>query len=219
MPDIELKNAVARYSGETVLDNINLNIRAGEKLALVGESGSGKSTLLQMIYEQCGQNAALVPQGLGLVPALSVFHNVYMGQLHMHSSWKNALALLHPPEKEVEDVKSLLTQLRMQDKVFEPAGELSGGQQQRTALARALYHPASILLADEPVSAVDEHHALEILKLLVTSKQTVVMALHDCSQALAFTDRVIGLKHCRIVFDKPAAAFSAADQASLYRPE
>lgn len=217
MPLIELKDASARYAGEAVLKNINLTVEAGEKIALVGESGAGKSTLLQLIYQRCGQAASLTPQELGLVPALSVFHNVYMGRLHLHSAWRNAVTLLLPARGDVREVRALLARLRLDDKIFALVGELSGGQQQRTAVARALYHPGEILVADEPVSAVDEHHAREILDLVVGEKETVILALHDRSLALRYAGRVIGLKDGEIVLDAPTAGLSPADLDSLYR--
>jgi phosphonate transport system ATP-binding protein len=72
MPLIELRDESAGYSGTAVLHGLTLNVEAGERIALVGESGAGKSALLRLIYERCGPEAALVPQELGLVQALTV---------------------------------------------------------------------------------------------------------------------------------------------------
>lgn len=217
MPLVELRNETAGYNGTTILSDISLRIEPGERIALVGESGAGKSTLLRMIYERCRTAAALVPQELGLVQALTVFHNVYMGRLHRHSVWHNLRNLLLPARPDVATVNEVLAQLRLEDKLFTPVGALSGGQQQRTAVGRALYHPGDLLIADEPVSAVDEHQAREILETVNADKRTVILAMHDRSLAIGFADRLIGIKDGRIVLDESSAGMSPGDLDHLYK--
>jgi len=216
MPLVDLRDASAGYSGATILSGITLRIEPGERIALVGESGAGKSTLLSMIHEACGAAAALVPQELGLVQALTVFHNVYMGRLHRFSVWHNLRTLLLPAKPDVAAVTEVLRRLRLEDKLFASVGELSGGQQQRTAVGRALFHPGDILIADEPVSAVDEHQAREILETINTDKRTVILAMHDRALAIRFADRLIGVKDGGIVLDVPAAGMTPADLDHLY---
>jgi phosphonate transport system ATP-binding protein len=217
-------NAILQISGERigyrdaiVLDDVTLTIVAGERIALVGESGAGKTTLLRTILERCGARAAYIPQDLGLVPALSVFHNVYMGRLHRHSAWRNLRTLLRPAAGEIASVSAVLATLRLEDRLFSPAGELSGGQQQRTAFGRALYHPGDMLIGDEPVSAVDEHQAREILATAQAGKSTVIVALHDRALALETANRVIGLRDGRIALDAPTAGMTPRDLDPLYR--
>jgi phosphonate transport system ATP-binding protein len=217
MPLIELRDESAGYSGTAVLHGLTLNVEAGERIALVGESGAGKSTLLRLIYERCGPEAALVPQELGLVQALTVFHNVYMGQLHQRSVWRNLRNLILPMRADVDEVTAVVTSLRLEDKLFAAVGTLSGGQQQRTAIGRALYHPGDILIADEPVSSVDEHQAQEILQAVNAEKRTVVLAMHDRALAIQFADRLIGIKGGRIVLDEQAAGLTPADLDELYQ--
>jgi len=216
MPLIDLRDASAGYNGATILSDISLRIEPGERIALVGESGAGKSTLLKMIHERCAAAAALVPQELGLVQALTVFHNVYIGRLHRCSVWHNLRNLFFPARADVAAVTDVLVRLRLEDKLFASVGELSGGQQQRTAVGRALYHPGDILIADEPVSAVDEHQAQEILETLNADKRTVILAMHDRALALRFADRLIGLRDGRIVLDAPSAGMTPADLDDLY---
>lgn len=217
MPLIELRGESAGYSGQTVLSNLDFSIEAGERIALVGESGAGKTTLLRLIYERSGGNAALVPQEFGLVQALTVFHNVYMGQLHCRSIWRNLHNLLRPRRDDVAEVEKVVEKLRLEDKIFTGVGELSGGQQQRTAVGRALYHPGDLLVADEPVSSVDEHQAQEILETINGEKNTVVIAMHDRALAIQFADRLIGIKSGEIALDVPAAGMKPSDLDSLYQ--
>ena len=213
---IELRNETAGYDGTAVLRELSLRIEPGERIALVGESGAGKSTLLRLLYERCGAAAALMPQDLGLVQALTVFHNVYMGRLHRRSVWRNFRNLLLPAAADVAEVRDVLARLRLEDKIFSPVGQLSGGQHQRTALGRALYHPGDVLVADEPVSAVDEHQARELLGLMNAEKRTVILAMHDRTLAIEFADRLIGLRDGRIVLDEPATGMTPSDLDGIY---
>ena len=214
---LQLSDEVAGYNGETVLRDLTLSIDAGERIALVGKSGAGKSTLLRLIYERCQDTAALVPQDSGLVQSLTVFHNVYMGRLHNHSVWRNLRNLLKPMRADIETVRPVVEELRLEDKLFSPVAELSGGQQQRTAVGRALYSTGDILLGDEPVSAVDEHQAHNILSVLNNQKKTVVLAMHDRALALEFTNRVVGIRDGRIVLDEATAGMTPDDLDHLYQ--
>ena len=213
----QLDDVEAGYNGRAVLHGVSLSIKPGERVALVGRSGAGKSTLLTLLYEQRKDRAALVPQEAALVRTLSVFHNVYAGRLDRHGALYNIANLIRPIRREVSAVRAVTDSLGLSDKLFEPAGELSGGQQQRTAVARALFHGGDALLGDETVSAVDEHQARAVLGAINAAFGTVVLAMHDTTLALEFTDRIIGLDHGRVVMDEPAAGLSPADLAPLYR--
>ena len=213
---LELREETVGYSGTTVLRELELNIEQGERIALVGESGAGKSTLLNLIHTRLGKTAALVPQELGLVQALSVFHNVYMGRLHQRSVWRNLRNLLKPAKADVDLVMPVLERLRLEDKIFTSVGELSGGQQQRTAVGRALFHPGYILIADEPVSAVDERQAHTVMQCINEAHETVVLSMHDTNLAISYTDRLIGLKGGELVLDAPTKGMKASDLDELY---
>jgi phosphonate transport system ATP-binding protein len=217
MPLLELKNATVQYNGTAVLNNLSLGIEQGEKIALVGQSGAGKSTLLNLLYQQCKEDAALVPQDLGLVRSLSVFHNVYMGRLNKHPSWYNVVNLIKPLKKEVDQVLPILIQVGLEEKVFEPIRELSGGQQQRTAVARAIFKDSSIFFGDEPVSAVDEHQSHTVMQAISASHQTVVLSMHDVELALKYSSRVIGLKDGDLVMNEPSGSLKASDLDGLYK--
>jgi len=214
---LQLSDEVAGYQGKTILRDLTLSIEAGERIGLVGESGAGKSTLLRLIYERCRDQAALVPQDTGLVQSLSVFHNVYMGRLHTHSVWRNFRNLLKPARDDIATVRPIVDELRLEEKFFSPVAELSGGQQQRTAVGRALYNTGDVLIGDEPVSAVDEHQARDILSTINNQKKTVVLAMHDRALALEFTDRVVGIRDGRIVLDEATAGMVPGDLDDLYK--
>jgi len=172
--------------------------------------------LLRALYERRPEEAALVPQDLGLVSSLSVFHNVYIGRLHRRSVWHNLRTLLRPAAADLQEVRDVLVRLRMEDELRSPVGQLSGGQQQRTAIARALYNPGPTVIADEPVSSVDPHQGKEILARLSEAKRTVILAMHDRELAIRFADRLIGVRGGRVVLDEPSDGMVPNDLDDLY---
>jgi phosphonate transport system ATP-binding protein len=213
----QLTNANLGYKQGSVLRNISLEINEGERVALVGESGAGKSTLLAALQTQFQNKAALIPQDLGLVNNLSVFHNIYIGRLNTYSSVYNLLNLAWPQKREVEKIKPLVERLSLVDKLFKPTGELSGGQQQRTAICRALFQGGSAIIGDEPVSAVDKHMANIIMKTLIAKFTTVVLAMHDVDLAIKFSTRIIGIKDGSICFDQSTIELTRQDLDFLYK--
>ena len=213
----QLTNANLGYKQSSVLRNISLEINEGERVALVGESGAGKSTLLAALRSQLQNEATLIPQDLGLVNNLSVFHNIYIGRLNAYSSVYNLLNLAWPQKREVQKIKPLVERLSLVDKLFKPTGELSGGQQQRTAICRALFQGGSAIIGDEPVSAVDNHMANIIMETLIAKFPTVVLALHDIDLAIKFSTRIIGIKDGAICFDQSTVDLSRQDLDFLYQ--
>jgi phosphonate transport system ATP-binding protein len=216
---IKLNSASISYKGKSALTDITLHIKQGQKLALVGHSGSGKSSLLNLIYNsQTGSlnNIALIPQEYGLVQNLSVFHNVYMGELGEHPFWYNLLNLIKPLHQPLTDISQILQKVSLADKIFEPVAQLSGGQQQRTAIARAILHSGECLLADEPVSSLDEKQSYKIMALLCKQFNTIVFSLHDIDLALKFCDRIIGIDNGRIVINDYTDNLSRAELLQLY---
>lgn len=216
---IKLNSASVSYKGKTALTDITLHIKQGQKLALVGHSGSGKSSLLNLIYNSQSaniNNIALIPQEYGLVKNLSVFHNVYMGELGKHPFWYNLINLIKPLQQPLTDVSQILQKVSLTDKIFEPVAQLSGGQQQRTAIARALLHSGECLLADEPVSSLDENQSQKIMSLLCNQFNTIVFSLHDVDLALKFCDRIIGIDNGCIVINDCAENLSRSELLQLY---
>jgi phosphonate transport system ATP-binding protein len=207
----ELKRACAGYNGRPVLFDIDLTVHANERIAVMGRSGAGKSTLLGLLYAQRPADVALVPQASALVKPLSVFHNVYMGRLDRHSTAYNLRNLVWPAASKVAEVRSVLESVGLDDQIFSAAGALSGGQQQRTSVARALYNGRPILIGDEPVSALDRVQGADVLSLLKSRHQTVVLALHDVHHALEHADRIVVLEYGRKIIDEPSRKLTAND--------
>ena len=213
----ELINANLGYKQSAVLTNISLKINSGERVALVGESGAGKSTLLSALQSQMKNNAALIPQDLGLVNNLSVFHNIYIGRLNSYSSVYNLLNLAWPQRREIGKIKPLVERLGLVENLFKPTGELSGGQQQRTAICRALFQGGDAIIGDEPVSAVDKHMANLIMETLIEEFTTVILAMHDVDLAIKFSTRIIGIKDSVICFDQSTMNLTREDLDFLYK--
>jgi len=213
---IELRKATAGYAGNVVLRDIDLTINAGECVAVMGRSGAGKSTLLNLIYERIADRVALIPQAAALVKTLSVFHNVYMGRLDRHPTWHNLRTLVWPARRDVAEIERTLELVGLADKLFDRAGTLSGGQQQRTSVARALYNDRSIVIGDEPVSALDRVQGADILRKLRARHDTAILAMHDITLALTHADRVVVIEEGRIVLDAPARTIAASDLIPYY---
>lgn len=211
-----LQNESISYFETVILDSLSLEIKKGEKVALLGKSGSGKSTLIKRLYELKKDEASYIPQELGLVNNLSVFHNVYLARLDDYSTFYNIRNLIKPASKEVEAIKSILIDFDLEDKIFVKNHDLSGGQKQRTAIARSIYNQKNILLADEPISALDEYLSSKVLQTLNEKFETIVCALHNVDLAVEHFDRVIGLKNGKILVDKKCTELTNDDRQKLY---
>ncbi|MCL6414023.1 ATP-binding cassette domain-containing protein [Aestuariirhabdus sp. Z084] len=211
-----LDSVNANYNDKVALHDISLEIPAGQKVALIGRSGAGKSTLLKLLYEQLPKKIALVPQDYGLVSSLSLYHNVYMGQLERKPLWYNLVNLVKPLSLPVTEVKAILQRLQLDDKLFEPVAQLSGGQQQRAAIARAMMQGGDVLFGDEPVSSLDEQQSKLVMSQLCEHFDTLVLAMHDIDLALAYCDRIIGLDQGRITLDAPTQELQRRDLLEIY---
>lgn len=211
-----LQNETVSYGDFEVLSSINIEIDKGEKVALLGKSGSGKSTLLKTLYEYKANDSAYIPQELGLVNNLSLFHNVYIAKLDTNSTFYNIRNLLKPAKIEVENIRAILSKLLLEEKLFEKISDLSGGQKQRASVARVLYSDKTILLADEPISALDEFLANKVLNILNNKFETVICAIHNVELAVENFDRVIGLKDGKVIVDKQCCELNDEDREKLY---
>lgn len=209
-------NARLGYAGQTVLQDVDITVKQGEKIALLGESGGGKTTLLRHLRGMRPAEVAWCPQQPGLVPSLSVYHNLYMGLLDQHAWYYNLLNLVYPLAGACRQIEPLAETLGLSGVLYMPAGEVSGGQQTRINLGRALIQRRAVFLGDEPVSAVDETQADQLLGLICASHSTVIVALHDIELALRHCSRVIGLRDGRIALDRETNLLTSNELLDLY---
>ncbi|MEY8881081.1 ATP-binding cassette domain-containing protein [Donghicola sp. XS_ASV15] len=214
---LTLHNETLGWGDAPVLTGVSLSAQKGERIALLGPSGVGKSTLLHaMLSRLADQRVALVPQETGLVAQLSVFHNVWMGRLDDFGTARNLRTLVWPTPTERDAVEGVLQRTGLSGLGRRRVSQLSGGQKQRVALARALLRGGDIVIADEPVSAVDPTQARQLLTEMDRRFETSIVALHDVHLARAQASRIIGLRKGGVVFDALAADVPEADITRLY---
>jgi phosphonate transport system ATP-binding protein len=200
--------------GRWLFRGLGLALSRGETLAVVGPSGAGKSSLLACLaglleptegdVAYAGGASTLRPpaalrgrmglvfQELRLVPTSTLLRNVLCGRLARRPWWATALGL---PRAGRDEALALLEALSLGEVAHRRASRASGGEQQRAALARALFLEPEVVLADEPVSALDVEGAAAALALLkreaARRRTTVVCVLHDPPLVERFADRVL----------------------------
>ena len=129
--------------------------------------------------------------------------------------------LLAPSNSSLDEAPAILKEVGIPEKLFHRTDSLSGGQQQRVAIGRALYQQASLLLADEPVSAVDPSRAHSLLECLTSSASkhslTLACSLHNLDYAKAFFPRLVGMRQGKIIYDGKSSDFSDREFKALYQ--
>lgn len=228
---VQLQGLTKEYGGCRVVDDVSIDIAAGEFVTVLGPSGSGKTTILMMIAGLADptagsimiggcdvthlrpqhRNLGVVFQSYALFPHLTVAENIAF-PLRMRRRSEGEI------RRKVAQVLDLVRLPNISERV---PGQLSGGQQQRVALARALVFDPPVLLLDEPLSALDkklrENMQFEIRELHRSLGITIVNVTHDQSEALVMSDRVIIMRDGRIVqsgspselYERPQSSFVA----------
>ena len=196
---LAIRGLCKSFGGRTVLDGFDLTVEAGEFVALLGPNGSGKSTALRCVVGletpdggsvEVRGTAAMVFQKIHLVGRRTALDNVCsgaLGRLPLHRS------LVFPDEVR-EEAMACLARVGLADRAVDRCARLSGGQQQRVAIARALCQRANVILADEPVSALDPQAAVQVMELLVdlaTEGMAVVAVLHQPELAREYAHRTV----------------------------
>jgi sulfonate transport system ATP-binding protein len=197
------------YSGRQVLKAVNLEVQAGDFIAVIGRSGCGKSTLLRLIAGLEAADHGQIAFGRGDGSSGKPDARV-MFQDSRLLPWKRvldnvALGLPYSSGRASDALKSVGLQERARDW---PA-VLSGGQRQRVALARALVHDPELLLLDEPLGALDALTRIEMQQLIESLWQqrgfTALLVTHDVQEAIALADRVILIEDGQITLDERIA--------------
>ena len=217
---IEVRNLRKEFSGNTVLENINLYISRGEVVSLIGPSGSGKSTILRCIVDlETITDGEVLIEGNNLQDSRSdkklkkemllktgmVFQNF---NLFPHMTVRNNIVKTlkvvkkmtsYESEKRAEEVLNIVGLI---DKIDVFPNELSGGQKQRVAIARALALQPDILLFDEPTSALDPElvkEVLDIIRKLKIQNITMLIVSHEMNFVKEISDRIVVLENGKIL--------------------
>jgi len=229
---LQLKNINKRFGSKTVAQNINLNVDAGEILAVLGRSGCGKSTLLKtivgLVRPDSGEvwlngdnitdmpsekrNISLMFQDYALLPHLTALDNVGFG-----------LKMRRLPKAEIEEQSmQALRDIGLEHEAQRKPESLSGGEQQRLALARALITRPSLLLLDEAFSSLDTHLRHNLYRLTDESirRQNIpaVLVTHSPEEAAALADHIALMHEGRILqYGTPAELFRRPANAQAAR--
>lgn len=240
---LELINMRKCYGDKVAINNVSLSVQPGEMIGIIGRSGAGKSTLLRLINRltdaEEGQmrwrerdisaikgralrdwraHSAMIFQRFNLVERLDVVTNVLVGCLHRRPLLPSLIKSF-PAEDRARAIIEL-DRVGMADKALQRTETLSGGEMQRVAIARAMMQQPSLLLADEPVSALDPFNASAVMNALVAANRdrgiTVMVNTHTLDLARRFCQRLIGMRAGAIVFDGTPSALNGDLEAELF---
>lgn len=240
---LELSNLRKCFGEAVAIDGVSLTVAPGELVGVIGRSGSGKSTLLRLVNrltdadegsvrwegQEVGSmrgralrawraEAAMIFQRYNLVERLDVVTNVLIGSLHRRSLLPTLIKSFPATERARAIME--LDRVGMADKALQRAETLSGGEMQRVAIARAMMQEPKLLLADEPVSALDPYNATGVMNALVAANRdrgiTVIVNTHTIDLARRFCHRIIGMRAGAILFDGPPGALDAGVEDALF---
>ena len=233
-------------NGFAALTGITLQANKGERIALIGSSGAGKTSLLSVLGTALAPTAGLaeileIDQNFWKTSAIKplrarigtvhqsppipgrqrVVTAVLAGKLGQWPAWKSLASLVYP--LDIPGARAALERVDLADKLFARCDQLSGGQLQRVGIARVLYQQPELILADEPVSALDPALALATIRLLIADAEargaTLVASLHAVDLAIGNFSRIVGVKAGRIAFDLPAGEVTVPLLHDLYASE
>ena len=242
-----ISKLVKRYgSGDVVLDHLDLTIEKRGVTAIIGSSGAGKSTLLRCVnrlveptsgsielngvdltrlrgkeLRQARRRIGMIFQGFNLVDRLTVMENVLSGRLGYAPFWRAASRRFL--QKDIDRAYALLQRVGLPQYVNKRADALSGGERQRVGVVRALMQDPHILLADEPTASLDPKTSEQIMALLgeLASEYSlpVLINLHNVEQAKKHCQRIVGLRHGKIIFDGSGEDLDDAALEAIYGGE
>lgn len=240
---LRIENLDFSYRDKKVLENINVNIEKGDFIAVLGKSGVGKSTLLRCInllnraqkgkillnnidilklnkksIRNTRQNISFIFQDYNVLDNLYTIENVLIPLLSKKNIFNQLL--LGYKKKDYELGLKYLEKVGLRGEAFRKTKYLSGGQKQRVAIAKALCQNSNIILADEPVSSLDEKTTDNIMKIFKKindyKKITIIMNLHDVAIAKKYSKKILGLKDGEVLFFKNVEDVTADELKKLY---
>ena len=187
---IKVSNLTHYYNKDLALQNVNLEIRKGEFVAIIGESGSGKSTLLSILstlLKPTSGDVCFEETNYKDIKDIDSFRKNSIGFIFQFHYLINYLSvkeniLLANEKATNEDIYNLLKSLHIENLMDKYPNEISGGQRQRVAIARALINNPKVIFADEPTGNLDSKNSLNVFELFknLTSKgTTIIVATHD----------------------------------------
>ena len=233
-------------TGDRALSDVTFTLPQGQVIGLIGPSGAGKSTLIRCVnrlvepsagsvrlngQELTGLSArelrrtrrriGMIFQDYALVERLTVMENVLSGRLGYVPFWRSFTRRF--PGADIARAFRLLDRVGLAEHADKRADALSGGQRQRVGIARALEQEPELLLVDEPTASLDPRTSRQIMRLITEicreSRLPAIVNIHDVVLARQFSDRIIGLKAGRIVFDCPPAQLTEAALTDIYGAE
>ena len=239
---LEVKNLIFNYGVKNILNDISFEVPNGDFVAIVGKSGAGKSTLLRCLnllnkpqsgeiniagenivqfnrsrLKRIRRDIAFIFQDYNVLDNLYTVENVLTPYLVKKSTLG---LLLGYTKKEYNEGVDFLKQVGLEDEAFKKSKYLSGGQKQRVAIAKALAQNPKILLADEPVSSLDEKNTTLIMdtfkKLNEENGITVLINLHDVNLAKKYSTKILGLKNGKVLFYKDSEKVTKDEFEELY---
>lgn len=243
-PLLAVRGLTKSYDGwSKALDGVSMEVARGEFVSIIGSSGAGKSTLLRcanrlvdptqgtVAFDGCDvtrvkgrelrqvrRRISMIFQHYNLVYRATSIENVLQGRLGYKSTIAGTLGLFTEDEKR--RAFEALDQVGLSDFAYTRVDRLSGGQKQRVGIARALVQDPLLLLADEPVASLDPKSARTVMEHLRWAADELSVAclvnLHQVDFALEFSDRVVGLKAGRMVYDGTPDGLDQETIARLY---
>ncbi len=233
MAELVVQSLSVDAGAKRLVDGVSMTVRCGELVAIIGENGAGKSSLMRCMAGYVRPSAGVVTvAGLDVMGMTSAARAKTIGWLPqaMPLAWpvkvRDAVAIgrfAHgglPERLSVADaavVERVLVACDLIDLAERSTAHLSGGEIARVHLARTMAGEAAVLLADEPVAALDPRHRLAVMRLLrgeADMGKAVAVVLHDLALAGRFADRIVGMKDGRVLVEGPPAEVVTRDWIS-----
>ncbi len=242
---IRVENLWVTFKNKAALRDVCLDLfgDGAQVVALIGPSGAGKSTLLKLLkgmvrpsvgkvwvgsfplhegggegLQQVRKRTGMIYQTFQLIGRLTVLENVLIGRLP-HLNFTQGL-LRQFSKQDLAQAERLLEEVGLLEQAWQRADALSGGQQQRVGIARALIQEPALILADEPISALDPKNAQVIMDLLLgmVRRQGIplLVTLHHLEMVRHYANRVVAFKDGQVFFDGPVSALTPEKEKDLY---